>query len=104
MAEFQYRRQPASPRKVSEINPERDIRVRILGHVIDKSDGMLVVDDGSSKAEIITNEFDAFDIDDLVRVFCRVLPLEQGYELRAEVIQKMDKMDMDLYKKVYGGE
>ena len=68
MAEFQYKRQPAVQRKIVDINPETDVRVRILGYVIDKSDGVLVVDDGSSKAEVITDEFDAFDIDDLVRL------------------------------------
>ena len=102
MAEFQYKRQPAVQRKIVDINPETDVRVRILGYVIDKSDGVLVVDDGSSKAEVITDEFDAFDIDDLVRLFCRVLPLESGYELRAEIIQRMNSMDMGLYKRVYG--
>ena len=100
--QFQYKRQPAIPRKISDINPEKDIRVRILGHVIDKSEGVLVVDDGSSKMEIITDQFDAFDIDDMVRLFCRVLPLEQGYELRAEIIQKANNLDMELYRKVYG--
>ncbi len=103
MAEkFQYKRQPAVPRKISEINPEKDIRVRVIGHIIDKSEGVLVVDDGSSKIEIITDQFDAFDVDDAVRLFCRVLPLESGYELRAEIIQKINNLDMDLYRKVYG--
>ncbi len=101
--QFQYKRQPASPRKIVDIDPEKDVRVRIFGHVIDKVDGIIVVDDGSSKVEIMTDEFDAFDIDDVVRAFCRVLPLEQGYELRAEIIQKLNNMDTDLYKKVYGG-
>ncbi len=100
--QFQYKRQAAMPRKIVEINPETDIRVRILGHIIDKSDGVIIVDDGSSKSEIITEEFDAFDVDDLVRVFARVLPLENGYELRAEIIQKLNNIDMELYRKVYG--
>src|SRR3989338_3514809 len=100
--QFQYKRQSAISRKISEINPEKDIRVRILGHVIDKSEGILVVDDGSAKTEIITDQFDAFDVDDMVRLFCRVLPLEQGYELRAEIIQKANNLDMELYRKVYG--
>ena len=100
--QFQYKRQTAVSRKIIGINPETDIRVRILGHIIDKSDGVLVVDDGSAKAEIVTDDFDAFDIDDTVRIFCRVLPLENGYELRAEIIQKLNSMDMELYRKVYG--
>ena len=89
-------------RKIGDIDPERDIRVRILGRVIDKAEGVIIVDDGSSKAEIIAEEFDAIDVDDVVRAFCRVLPLEQGYELRAEIIQKLNNLDMELHRKVYG--
>jgi hypothetical protein len=98
---FQYRRFPAVPREVAGINPEKDIRVRILGRIIDKYDSMLVVDDGSGKADIIVEEgIENFNANDIVRVFCRVLPLESGYELRAEIIQNMNGLDMDLYKKI----
>ncbi|MBI2076398.1 MAG: hypothetical protein HYT72_04075 [Candidatus Aenigmarchaeota archaeon] len=100
MAEqFKYRRAPATPRRISEINPEKDIRVRLLGRVIVKDNGTLIIDDGTGKAEIIVENQDA-DINDLVRVFTRVLPLEEGFELRAELIQKMNGLDIDLYKKI----
>lgn len=96
-----YKRVAAAPKRISEIEPEKDIRVQILGRVIDKSDGTLVIDDVSAKAEIIVDENNA-EINDMVRVFARVLPLEEGYELRAEIVQDMSQLDMDLYKKVYG--
>lgn len=96
---FQYRRSPAVMRKISEINPEKDIRVRILGKVIDKNDNFIIIDDGSSKAEIIT-DINA-EMNDFVRVFARVLPLEDGYELRAEIIQDINSLNIDLYKKVW---
>jgi len=96
-----YKRIAAIPRRIADINPERDIRVRILGRVIDKSNGTLVVDDGSAKTEIIVDETNA-EINDVIRIFARVLPLEEGYELRAEVVQDMSQLDIDLYKKVYG--
>jgi uncharacterized protein YdeI (BOF family) len=103
---FQFRRMPAVPRKIAEINAEKDIRVRLLGRVIDKYTGTVVLDDGTGKAEIIIEDanisFDNIKSGDLVRIFCRVLPLETTYELRAEIIQKMDSMDMDLHKKIYG--
>ena len=100
---FQYRRLPAARRKITDISPEKDIRVRILGKVIDKSDDVIVVDDGSGKADIITADLDVnINVNDTVQVFTRVLPLEDGYELRAEIIQDMSKVDMDLYKKVEG--
>lgn len=100
MDEFRYKRMAAVPRRITEINPEKDVRVRILGRVIDKSDGTLVVDDGSSTAQIVTDA--AANIDDFVCVFARVLPLENGYELRGEIVQNRNSMDMELHKRVYG--
>ena len=97
----QFKRAPAPYRKISEISPEKDIRVRLLGRVIGKIDGTIVIDDGTGRADIVAEEFSA-ETNDIIRVFARVLPLESGYELRAEIIQKMDKMDIELYNKVFG--
>src|SRR3989338_4156259 len=101
MEAFQFKRAPAVSKSIADINPEKYIRVRILGRVIDKGEGMMVVDDGSSKAEIVTDS-DKADAGDTVRVIARVLPLESGYELRAEIIQDMSKLDMELYRKAAG--
>jgi hypothetical protein len=100
MPGFQYRRHPALPRKIAEINPESDIRVRILGRILDKKDSSFILEDDSGKVEIITDEELSFNVADNVRVFARVLPLEDSFELRAEIIQDMNKLDMDLYRKV----
>jgi len=103
--EFQYRRAPAIQKNISDIN-EKDIRVRLLGRIIDKNDSLIVIDDGTGKADIV---FDPELIDikagtgDIVRIFTRVLPLEEGYELRAEIVQGMNGLDYELYKKVFGG-
>ncbi|MBI4018464.1 MAG: hypothetical protein HY368_02545 [Candidatus Aenigmarchaeota archaeon] len=98
--QFKYRRAPSVPRRITEIAPEKDIRVRILGRVIDKSDGMLIVDDGSSSAEIIVDSSDVARTGDVVRVFTRVLPLESGYELRGEVVQVMNDLDLNVLRKI----
>ncbi|MBI2579030.1 MAG: replication protein RepA [Candidatus Aenigmarchaeota archaeon] len=97
---FKYRRAPAMPRRITEINPEKDIRVRIFGRVLDKSDGTLIVDDGSSSAEIVVDNSETVRAGDVVRIFARVLPLETGYELRGEVIQIMNDMDTALLRKI----
>jgi len=94
-----YKRVPAVSKRISDINPEKDIRVRLLGNIIDKADGAIVIDDGSSTAQIVT---DSGETGDLVCVFARVLPLEDGYELRGEIVQQKSGLDMELYKKVYG--
>lgn len=100
---FQYKRMVAASRKISDINPEKDIRVRLLGKIIDKYNGIVVVDDGTGKAEIIVEEnIDKINMNGIVRAFCRVIPLENGYELRAEIINNMSSLDIELYKKIYG--
>ena len=99
MEEFRYKRLPAVPKAITDINPEKDVRVRILGKIVDRQDGMIMVDDGTTTAQIITDA--TCEINDLVCVFARVLPLEDGYELRGEIVQNRNNMDMDLHKKVY---
>jgi len=96
----QYKRLAAVPRKALDINPEKDVRVRIFGRVIDKQDGSIIVDDGSSPTPIVTDG--QCEINDVVRVFARVLPLEDGYELRGEIVQVLNELDMELYKKIHG--
>ncbi len=96
-----YKRASATPKKISEINPERDIRVMLLGKVVDRADGTIILDDGSASAEIVVDQ-QIVNANSVVRVFCRVLPLEDSYELRAEIIQNMNALDMDLYRKVFG--
>ena len=59
-----------------------------------------MVDDGTTTAQVITDA--TCEINDLVCVFARVLPLEDGYELRGEIVQNKNGMDMSLHKKVYG--
>lgn len=100
--QFQYRRLPAKPRKISDISPEKDIRVRLLGRVIDKQNGTVVIDDGSGSAEVVVEDLESVSQNDLVRVFCRVMPLESGFELRAEIIQNMNNFDLDSYRKIHG--
>jgi RNase P/RNase MRP subunit p29 len=93
------RRMPALSKKISEISPN-DIRVRILGTVIDKKDNILVIDDGSGKIQVTFNEPVKFETNHLVRVFGRVMPLEEGFEIQGELVQDMNNVDLELYRKV----
>lgn len=105
MPEFQFRRQPAITRKIAEIK-EADIRVRLVGKVIDRNESAIVLDDGTGTAEIViepetVNKAGDLDLHDFLRVFCRVIPLEKKIELRAEIIQDMTNLDVELYRKVF---
>ena len=78
MTEFQYRRLPATEKNVADIDPENDIRIRILGRVIGKENEVIVVDDDSGKADIITS--DGSPVVSRVRVAPATLKLEAEVE------------------------
>jgi len=91
------KRLPAKEKLVSEILPN-DIRVRILGTVIDKSEGAIVLDDGSGRLEVVT-EGQAPEMGKMVRVVTRILPMTGGFEARAECVQDMTGFDVELYRR-----
>lgn len=91
------KRLPAKEKLVSEILPN-DIRVRILGTVIDKSEGAMVLDDGSGRLEILA-EGQSAEVGKMVRVVTRILPMTGGFEARAECVQDMTGFDVELYRR-----
>jgi len=93
------RRLPSISRRVSDIG-KGDVRVRLLGTVIDKKDNVVVLDDGTGKINITFEETVDLGMNQLVRVFGRVIPMEEGFEMQGEIIQDMKDVDLDLYKKV----
>ncbi|MBI4182219.1 MAG: replication protein RepA [Candidatus Aenigmarchaeota archaeon] len=95
------RRLPAVERDIAGIQPE-DIRIRVLGTVIDRSpEGTsIIVDDGTGKITVNGEGPFPVEVNQLVRVFGRVVPLEKGAELQGEFVQSMAALDLDLRKKV----
>ncbi len=90
-------------RKIPEINPEVDLKVKILGFVVDKKENTLMVDDGSGKVIVFvddTNLLDSFNINQLIRVFGSTLPTEDGFEIKVDAIQDLSNLNINLYKKV----
>ncbi len=93
------KRMPAAEKKISDIKAE-DVRVSVLGTVIDKKDNRVVLDDGSGKINITFDEPQEIEINQFVRVFGRVIPVEDGFELQGEIAQDMSRLNMDLYRKI----
>jgi len=93
-----FKRSPAVARTIAEMKPE-DLRVRIVGTVIDKTGNTVAIDDGTGKIEVNFKEEIKTETGKLVRVFGRAIPTDSGFELEGEIIQDMSKLDMDLYKK-----
>lgn len=96
------RRLPCVDKKVKEIGPE-DIRVRVTGTVVDSTEGRAVVDDGTGK--IAVNLGDAsLESGKFVRVFGRVIPVENGFELQGEIFQDFSGVDIQLLKRIEEAE
>ena len=116
MPEFQdfQKRMPSVDRAISGIRPD-DIRVAVIGTVIDSQENRVVVDDGTGKVTVSFEEpvktenannvangqhVPKRSLGQLVRVLGRVIPMDSGVELQGDVLQPMDGMDMGLKKSV----
>lgn len=97
------RRKAAFEKKISDIKRD-DVRVRLFGMVIDRKDNLLVLDDGSGKINVVFEEPVNADVNKNVRVFGRVMPAQEGFEIQGEILQDMGNVDVELYKKVSGLE
>ncbi len=96
---FVKRRIPSVERRVSEIMAE-DMRVSLIGTVIDKQDDSIMLDDGTGKISIGFEGPVDVETDQIVRVFGRVMPIESGFELQGEIVQSMSGLDRELLKKL----
>ncbi len=95
-------RQPAVPKDIDEIDAERDVRVRVLGTVLETRDDSIMLDDGSGTVEVFLDgdDFEAVSDGQRIRVLGRVLPAPDSFEIQGEIVQDMSDLDMDAYNTV----
>ena len=93
------RRLVAVEKRIGEIQPESDVRVRLTGTVIDVAPNSIVIDDGSGKIDIFFEKEPFVRQGQMIKVITRVLPLIDGFECRGEAIQTLDDFNIDLYNK-----
>lgn len=93
------RRLVAVEKKIDDIQPEADVRVRLLGTVIDVAPNSIVIDDGSGKIDVSFEREPLVRQGNMVRVITRILPLIDGFECRGEALQVLDNFNIDLYNK-----
>jgi uncharacterized protein YdeI (BOF family) len=96
---FVRRRIPSVERRISDIMAE-DMRVSLIGTVIDKQEESIILDDGTGKITIGFDNPVGVETDQIVRVFGKVMPIESGFELQGEIIQDMKGMDRELLMKL----
>ncbi|MBI5061574.1 MAG: hypothetical protein HZB67_04650 [Candidatus Aenigmarchaeota archaeon] len=97
---YKFKRSPAAHAKIGDIRPEENERVRLVGRIRKKSQGRFVLEDECLFADIIMRNEIEFEEGDFIRVLAKVVPTAEGYELHAELVQDMKKLDIVLYKKV----
>ena len=82
-----------TPKQISEVIPTAS-KVSIIGHVVDTGENSFVLDDGTGKIEVSSDM--TVKKNKLVRVFCSVV----DEKLKADVVQDMEGLDVELFKKV----
>lgn len=90
MTSFHY-----APKQVSDVKTT-DSRVSLLGKIIGAGENSFVLDDGTGKIEIMSDFIP--ERNRLFRVFCSVA----DEKLKADVVQDMEGLDVNLLKKVEG--
>lgn len=89
-------------KKINEINPDIDYKVKVMGLVVDKNDDTIVIDDGNNKLKVFVDPeiITKIDIHQFVAVFGSTIPSDNGFDLKSDVIQDLTGLDLNLYKKV----
>src|SRR3989338_5722131 len=101
--ERDFHRMPGRDRLIADIKQD-DIRVRVVGMIIDKVGDSLILDDGSGKVTVMLDAPTEFGIKHQVRVLGRVMQADGGGEIHGEVLQDMAKLNMPLYRKIVAGK
>ncbi len=81
------------PRKISQITSS-DSKVALVGTVSQVNENSFVVDDGTGKAEISSDI--KVEENKIVRVFC----MASGGKLKADIVQNLENLDLNLFKTV----
>jgi uncharacterized protein YdeI (BOF family) len=95
------RRAAAEPKNIEDIDPQNDIRVRIIGTVLSVDEDSLTVDDGSGTVEVFLEDeyLEETEESQRVRVLGRVLPTPDSFEIQGEVLQHFD-IEPEIYDRV----
>lgn len=94
------RRSPARFQSIGDIDGD-EVRVAVIGTMVDKSESEVVVDDGAGKIEVefdLSENLDDFEEGSKIRVIGR----PQGNSIGGEALQDFSGFDLDLYEELTG--
>ncbi len=96
------RRAPARPKNIDDIDPREDIRVRIIGTVLSIGDDSISIDDSTGSVDVFLEEDKIEEIDEgqRIRVFGRVLPTPDSFEIQGEIMQDFSDVDPEQYDRI----
>jgi uncharacterized protein YdeI (BOF family) len=98
----EQRTAPARPKKVEEINPKQDLKVRVTGTLVSVENDSVSLDDSTGTVEIFLEDdmIDGLEEGQRVRVFGRVLPTPDSFEIQGEIVQDFSNVDPELQSRV----
>jgi len=92
------RRMPSIPRKVSDIS-QSDVRVSVMGTILDVSETGIVLDDGTGKINVSLGNTSSLKTGQLVRILGKLMASDSGPELQGEIVQDMGGLDIGLRRR-----
>jgi hypothetical protein len=84
------------PKKISELNAKSDVRVAVMGKIIKSSEKKFILSDDSGRVEINFDNASCLAVDSLVRAFCTI----SNDTLKADAVQDLSTLDVDLFMKI----
>lgn len=80
------------PKKISSVK-NSDARVSLMGKIISSEENTFVIEDSSGKTEVVSEK--PVEAGSVVRVFCTNV----DGRLKADAVQSLNGMDLNLYQK-----
>ncbi len=88
---------------LADIDPEQDVNIRVIGTIVTVNENSFVLDDSTAAKEAFPQSEvpeDVVEEGNTVRVFGRVLPTPDDFEIEAEVVQDFSDVDVEKFEKV----
>jgi len=82
------------PKKISEIDLRTHKKISLLGKVIEAKEDSFVLQDDTGKVEILSDK--KLEENRIVRVFCSI----EENKIKADIVQPLNGLDLNLYKEV----
>lgn len=99
----EIKRHPTTDRTINSVDIKKDVRVAIVGVIkgIDKENSICTFEDFTGETTLIipySYLFDQLESGGTYRIIGKVMPYDKGFEIKVEIVKRIDDIDMGLYK------